>query len=256
MIYSIKDSTFIMHSFLIVSKQNKIADDYIQKLCEQSGINDLDITRLEPQKGSIGIEEIRKFQKKLFLKPLKGETKAAIIKSGELLTAQAQNALLKALEEPPNHTIIILTASNKDLLLPTIQSRCTIVELDLGKLELSKEEIEELSKLLTSFNTKGVGERLKIAQDLSKNKDEALVKLEKLILAARFQLTNSICHSERREESSASPNHFNDLNHFIRIDLPVQKLLNIISSLQKAYTIIKTTNVNLRLALENLFLNL
>jgi len=79
--------------------------------------------------GSIKIEEIREIQKSIHIKPYEGSKKVYVILNGEKMTQQAQNALLKTLEEPPGHSVIIITTNNIKSLLPTIISRCQLLKL-------------------------------------------------------------------------------------------------------------------------------
>ncbi|MBM4276234.1 MAG: DNA polymerase III subunit delta', partial [Deltaproteobacteria bacterium] len=81
----------------------------------------------EPSKTQIGIEKIRDFRRLTAYPPLGGGWRVALIKPAEALTAQsdaAANALLKTLEEPPEHNLIILAATVEGDLLPTVVSRC------------------------------------------------------------------------------------------------------------------------------------
>lgn len=231
-----------MTSFIITSTDTKKRHDYIQKYCLQIKINPLDITviqkdtALKQNANSIGIEEIKNMQKNLFLKPIKSPTKAIIIKDAEFLTTQAQNALLKVLEEPPAHTIIILSSGSKEPFLPTIISRCTIINLEGERQKLSQTEILELTQFIENLPKMSIGEKFKKAEELSKDKEKAVLWTEKIILALREKLVS--CHSERNEESNS------------------KILIDQIKSLQKAYTLLKTTNVNPRFLLENTFLSL
>ncbi|MBI3313503.1 MAG: hypothetical protein HYZ83_04660 [Candidatus Omnitrophica bacterium] len=78
---------------------------------------------------SIKIEEIRSMKNKASLKPYEGKWKVFIFPEADRLTAEAQNALLKTLEEPPTHSIFILLVENKNHLFETIQSRSFEVRL-------------------------------------------------------------------------------------------------------------------------------
>jgi len=80
-----------------------------------------------PSGDSIGIDQVRELQRELALKPYEAERKVAVIDDAETMTAAAQNSLLKTLEEPAGHTVILLVASNPNALLPTVRSRCQIV---------------------------------------------------------------------------------------------------------------------------------
>ena len=76
------------------------------------------------REAAIKIDAIRELQKKLGFLPYQGKAKVAIIDQVEKMNAQACNAFLKTLEEPPSATILILLTSNIYQLLPTLISRC------------------------------------------------------------------------------------------------------------------------------------
>ncbi|MGA9522989.1 MAG: DNA polymerase III subunit delta' [Myxococcaceae bacterium] len=75
----------------------------------------------------IKVEQIRGLQERLSFRALEGERKIAIVASAHKMNTAAQNAFLKTLEEPPSGTVLILSASTPDELLPTIRSRCSRV---------------------------------------------------------------------------------------------------------------------------------
>lgn len=92
----------------------------------------------EPNK-EIEIKQIRGLIDKLSLKPIISPIKAAIIDNAHLMNAEAQNCLLKTLEEPSGNAVIILIAENSRRLLPTIVSRCEIVTFNfVPQAELEK----------------------------------------------------------------------------------------------------------------------
>lgn len=93
--------------------------------------NHPDITILDDadDNATLKIERIRNLQHDLSLKPHSGDYKIAVIDNFERASTGAANALLKTLEEPPKHVILILTASSLNQLLPTIISRCQILTL-------------------------------------------------------------------------------------------------------------------------------
>lgn len=83
------------------------------------------ITITHEKPNSIGIEDIRiQLIDDVSIKPYTGPYKIYILNEAEKLTLQAQNALLKTIEEPPAYAVILLLTSNADSLLPTISSRC------------------------------------------------------------------------------------------------------------------------------------
>ena len=88
-----------------------------------------DVTRVEPQNGRIKIDQIRDLQRQVSLSPYEGRTRVCLITDLHLATTEAANALLKTLEEPPPRVILVLTATDIGLLLPTVVSRCQVLAL-------------------------------------------------------------------------------------------------------------------------------
>ncbi len=85
----------------------------------------------EDGKSTIGVETIRNMQEDLATSPEYGRKKVYVIASAEKLTVQAQNALLKTIEEPPEYAVVILICSNISLLIETVRSR--VVRLDFAR---------------------------------------------------------------------------------------------------------------------------
>jgi DNA polymerase-3 subunit delta' len=86
--------------------------------------NHPDLHTLEPDGTSIKIEQVRRFQRELNLKPLEAPYKVCLIDNAEAMTVGAANALLKTLEEPRGDTLLILLSAQPHRLLETIRSRC------------------------------------------------------------------------------------------------------------------------------------
>lgn len=86
--------------------------------------NNPDIQIIETTGNSIKIDQIRALNKKIYEKPVVSNRKVYIINNSNYMTKEAQNSLLKTLEEPPEYAIIILITSNENIFLPTIRSRC------------------------------------------------------------------------------------------------------------------------------------
>jgi DNA polymerase III delta prime subunit len=218
-----------MQSILIVGQIENVKEA-AQKICKENNISRFDVEVIETEK-AVGIGDIRNLQKKLFLKPIKSEKKAVILEAFLGMTIDSQNAFLKVLEEPPVSTIVMILARSLDFVLPTVLSRCNLLNLDKVR-KLTNEEIEENIKIIIELKSGGYGDALVIAQNNSKNKESALLFLEDLLISAHHVL-------ERGNN-----------------EIPAKDLQKILKNLQKAYTLIKTTNVTPRFALENLFLNL
>ena len=85
-------------------------------------------TRTGPAK-ELRIDVIREMQDTVGLTPHSGRWRVVIIGDAERLNEEASNCLLKTLEEPPGHTVLMLLASDEGLVLPTVASRCFVVPL-------------------------------------------------------------------------------------------------------------------------------
>ena len=106
-----------------------------------------DFMGIEAQGTSIGVDAIRQMQEDIIKKPLYSPRKVYLISGAENMTVQAQNCLLKTLEEPPGYAVIILTTSGYDALLETLRSRS--VRYDFRK--NSEKEVREA--LIREFGT-------------------------------------------------------------------------------------------------------
>ena len=99
----------------------------------------VDIINYKPSKASFGVDDVREIIDEVNKKPFEGDKKVIIIHQGNKLTIQAQNALLKTIEEPPTEVYIIILCVSLELILDTIKSRCEIYKLTpLTKDELYK----------------------------------------------------------------------------------------------------------------------
>ncbi|MFH0863912.1 MAG: hypothetical protein V1858_02410 [Candidatus Gottesmanbacteria bacterium] len=182
---------------------------------------------------SIGIEQIRTLEHQAALKPYNSPFKAIIIHPGELLTIEAQNALLKTLEEANDYTIIILTASHSDILLPTIVSRCQIIKLPtIPEITLDEKSISAHCSLLKAILKAGVGERLKIASQIGKSKEDIESWLNEQLFFWHHVLIKKV-----------------------NISLKPSQIIKVIRDLEKTRMVIES-NVNPRLALEIFLLDL
>ncbi|KNY27163.1 hypothetical protein Bccel_2431 [Pseudobacteroides cellulosolvens ATCC 35603 = DSM 2933] len=90
-----------------------------------------DFKIIDAGEGSIGVDDIRNIQSDVIIKPLYSARKVYLIFEADKMTVQAQNCLLKTLEEPPPYAVIILTASNYEALMETIRSR--VLRLSFNK---------------------------------------------------------------------------------------------------------------------------
>ena len=137
-------------TYIIVGKskttQNYMLQKNLKKLFKKDLLNSPDIHILDPkEKNSLGIEEVKNFQKEMMYKPFQEKFQAGIIIQAEKLTHQAQNALLKTLEDTSDYSVFFLCVDNEKNLLPTIISR--------GQVIYSLENIEDENEIHTEEDT-------------------------------------------------------------------------------------------------------
>src|SRR3712207_778757 len=93
-----------------------------------------------------GIDEIRDLRDKVNLAPTQGRMKVYIIDEVHMLTPEAFNALLKMLEEPPEHVVFVLATTEKHKVLPTIISRCQSFDFRRPGIETLVKKLAEIAK--------------------------------------------------------------------------------------------------------------
>ena len=154
--------------------------------CKQSvSQNQPDIIRITHEKpGTISVEDIRQqLNGDILIKPYSSLYKIYIIDEAEKLTIQAQNALLKMIEEPPIYAVILLLTTNVGMLLPTIQSRCVTLHLKpVSSALIEKYLMEDLeipdyyANICTAFAQGNVGKakRLALSEDFKEMLSHAL----------------------------------------------------------------------------------
>lgn len=117
----------------------------------QRGIHP-DVVQMFPDGSSIKIDQIRKAILDLTEKPIEGKAKVYIFHNADTITREAQNALLKTLEEPASDSVIILLANNLKQLIPTVISRCQIEDFSKNdySAKISDENRQKIVEILGS----------------------------------------------------------------------------------------------------------
>ena len=110
-----------------------------QSFIEFESNNHPDFMCIEPDGNRIKIEQIRLLQKKIQEKPIIANKKVYVINDAQTMTTEAQNCLLKTLEEPPQYATIILIGNQENSFLTTIKSRCMILKFQ----PIEDEEIKQ-----------------------------------------------------------------------------------------------------------------
>lgn len=120
----------------------------------KSGTNpDIIHIRRQEGKASVGVEEIRLVQDEISTAPQFGQYKIIIFENAEKMTVQAQNALLKTLEEPPSYIVMILISSNNSQMLDTVKSRAV-------KVDFKRYSDSEIVEAYTKQKSEGIDSRL------------------------------------------------------------------------------------------------
>lgn len=214
------------------------------------------------KKRDIKVETIRELQHKLSLTASGAGYRAVVIDEAERLNKIAQNALLKTLEEPNEKVVLILVSQNENKILPTMVSRCQKIKFGLvsdeemreisdkseeiafwscGRPGIAKKILDDPAELEFRENTKkeleiitagNISEKFALAESWSKDENKIYEKLNLWLILLRENL--------RGAKSSVSPD----------------KALIFIEAISESMQILKDTNTNTRLVLENLFLKL
>lgn len=160
--------------------------------CRQiAGKNHPDVIYISHEKpGTIGVDDIRgQINASVAIKPYSGPYKIYIMNEGEKMTVQAQNALLKTLEEPPAYTVILILTTNAELLLPTIQSRCAVLNMKpvrdavVKRFLMEKLEIPDYkAEICAAFARGNIGKAklLAFSEDFDRVKEEAVTLLKNI----------------------------------------------------------------------------
>lgn len=161
--------------------------------CKQAlSFNQPDIIRVNHEKpGTISVDDIRtQINNDVAIKPYSSPYKVYILNEAEKMTPQAQNALLKTLEEPPEYAVLLLLTGNVNALLPTILSRCVVLNMKPVSDELVKKYLMEQLKVpdykaevCVAFARGNVGK----AKALASSEDFENVKTEALSLLKYIQ---------------------------------------------------------------------
>lgn len=166
-----------MHSFLITGGNNDDRLNYVKNKLSEWQVCQFDLHQINfEEESSIGIKDIRELIQKLILNPVNSQFIVAVITPAEKLTIEAQNALLKTLEEPPNKVKLFLLTNNINELLPTILSRCQIINLtnlpagEAGPTNLANESLKPTLSELTSLT---LGQRLNLLEPIVKDRQTA-----------------------------------------------------------------------------------
>jgi DNA polymerase III subunit delta' len=134
-----------------------------------------DVLLLEPEGQTLKVDQVRQMQRDLAYRPYEGRRRVCILTAADRMAPNMSNTLLKTLEEPPLHTVIILLANNPRFLLPTILSRCQMIHfhplpapLVSNWLTEQKGFNGEEAHLLASLSEGSPGKALEIREEIDR----------------------------------------------------------------------------------------
>lgn len=253
--------------------------------------NHPDIIRVVHEKpNTISVDDIRRqVNSDVAIKPYSSPRKVYMINEAEKMTVQAQNALLKTLEEPPEYTVILLLTANVNALLPTILSRCVVLNMKPVADELVKKFLMHQMKVpdykaevCVAFARGNIGKAKALAssEDFENVKGEALSLLKYI---REMELSEMIAAIKTITEYKLEINDYldiiaiwyrdvllfkatNDVNHLVfREEIQALRktaqhssyegIENIIEALEKAKRRLDA-NVNFELTMEMLMLTI
>lgn len=220
------------HAYLLVGQDAADKKEFAGEICfllTGKGFEnnpDLKFIRpnIEEDDYKIHIKNIRDLKLFMSFKPYSSEYKLAVVDNADAMTAEAANAMLKILEEPPKKSVLVLISSKPSMLPKTILSRCETVVFP-PQSEIQTAEMSEALADLRKVARQGMAERIKYAKQLHEKEDYAVL-INLWLRSLRLQLA---------DKPASAP---------------------ILRRLLRLSFIISQPQYNHRIALENFFVNL
>lgn len=221
--------------------------------------NNPDFVLISPDGNNIKIEQIRDIQKRIQEKPIISEKKVYIIDNADLMTTEAQNCLLKTLEEPPEFAVIILIGSNSNTFLPTIKSRCTIMNFnkisdeEMTKYLREKCDVKNINQNMLYMYQGSIGKALEL-----KEKQEEYKNIENIINNInRYDLIDFINNAEILYKSKEEINDILDYINVILFNKAKDEYLytNCIQIVENTKKRLKQ-NANYDMSIDNMLFNI
>ena len=222
-----------MHAYIITGANNEERSQELERILKTEHISAFDTVtiHIEVEDETIPIAAIRDLKSRLVLAPNDSPFMAGIIPDAHKMKTEAQNALLKLLEEPPPRVKLYLETAYPESLLPTILSRCQIISLQHGAKSDDMETAVQEFISLTSASPGNIIQQVElIATDRIKAKQWTLTALE----VGRHVLLETLMGK--------------------RQTLEIPRITKVLRNLQKAHTEL-SVNVNPKLVLDSVFLD-
>jgi len=251
-------------------------------------LNHPDLHLLTAEGAQIKIDQVRKLQQEISLRPLEASVRVCLIDNAETLNAAASNALLKTLEEPLPGTLLVLLSAKPEMLLDTIRSRCQrlrfnrlsrprLAEILEHRLDLSEQAAQVMAALSNGSFKKAFGDNRDLYLDRRKQLLKSLVSLSNGSIFPLFDLAQELADDKENlpEILDIFQSFYRDLllilhgrpeNELVNIDLRetlytqsrterIDGLLKKLESLDQARLHLQR-NVNRQLAMEAMLMEM
>ncbi len=207
---------------------------------------------------TITIEEIRRVKNFVSLSPYAGPYKFVVINDAHLMTTEAQNALLKVLEEPSPSSILILVTANPNSLLPTIISRCQEIKFPPHPKKIVDEVLKNsgLPKSEAEFLAEFSNGRVGLVKMIIKEKSFGEIKdsVEELVRLVKADINERLTVAQKLTDEKNKPDLMRKVLYwtlYMRMRINEPKARKILDGLVGLHKIIAQPQFNHRLALEN-----
>jgi DNA polymerase III subunit delta' len=261
------------------------------KLINSGNHPDMLFSQVDEKTGILKIESIRELMRLIALKPFSSRYRIAIFDDFDAAQDRAQDALLKTLEEPPPHAVLILLAESAENIMPTITSRCQIIPLRPVAQATVQHYLEihganeEKASLLARLSSGRIGWALNALrnENILREREDMLKMLQDVIQGnrvRRFEIAEELDNIGRKDKTAlrylletwqtywrdvlllaqGSPVKPCNSDHYIEIQQLVQQIQadDALKALQATRTMLTTTlktNANMKMAFEVLFLD-
>lgn len=221
--------------------------------------NNPDFQMIEPNDGKVKIEQIREMQRKIAEKPIISNRKVYIIDDSDTMTTEAQNCLLKTLEEPPEYATIILICTNEDNLLSTIKSRCTRMHFESIDTEQIRKYIKQnfpeqnISENIINLSQGSIGKIIKLNENknIYENLENILLSMQNKDLVEIIQMSEEIYKT--KEEISSILDYMNVI--LLKLGKQNIKYIRCIEIVEQTKKRLKA-NSNYDMCIDNLLFNM
>ena len=226
---------------------------------EFDSLNNPDFKEIVPDGTAIKIDQIREMQAKIYESPIISSKKVYIIDDADLMTKEAQNCLLKTLEEPPEFVTLILIGSNETSFLSTIKSRCIILKFDnisndkIEELLKNQYQIEDVPKSIIEASNGSIGKAIDL-----KDKQELYIAIDKVINNIENKdLIDTLKSAEIIYKSQDDKNDILDYINIILFNKAKQniKYLNCINIVEETKNRLKS-NSNYNMTIDNMIMTI